>query len=129
MKHVLEAAREAPLGEMTKQVIVAGRERRQKTPSQANNFLKLMRGLFAWAVEAELVKSNPADGVKAVKTKTIGFRAWEEDDVDKFEQQWPLGTRERLALASRPAVHRAQARRRGPARPPAYQERQDQRRH
>ena len=99
MKHVLEAAREAPLGEMTKQVIVAGRERRQKTPSQANNFLKLMRGLFAWAVEAELVKSNPADGVKAVKTKTIGFRAWEEDDVDKFEQQWPLGTRERLALA------------------------------
>ena len=47
MKHVLKAAAEAPLHEITKQVIIAGRERRKNTPSQANNFLKLMRGVFS----------------------------------------------------------------------------------
>ena len=100
MKHVLKAAAKAPLAEITKQVIVAGRERRQKTPSQANNYLKLMRGLFAWAIEAELVKANPVEGVKDVRPpKTAGFRAWEEEDVEKFEAHWPLSTRESLALA------------------------------
>jgi integrase len=98
MKHVLKAAGEAPLGEITRKVIVEGRERRKGTPSQANNFLKLMRGLFTWAIEAEYLKSNPAEAVKAVKTKTASFRAWEEDDVEKFERRWPLGARERLAL-------------------------------
>ena len=99
MKHVLKTATEAPLGEITKKVIIDGRERRKDTPSQANDFLKLMRGVFAWGVEAERVKSNPAEGVKAVKTKTAGFRAWEEEDVEKFELRWPLGTRERVALS------------------------------
>ena len=99
MKHVLKTATEAPLGEITKKVIIDGRERRKDTPSQANNFLKLMRGVFAWGVEAEHVKSNPAEGVKAVKPKTAGFRAWEEEDVEKFELRWPLGTRERVALS------------------------------
>jgi integrase len=99
MRHVLKTAAEAPLGEITKKLIIDGRERRKDTPSQANNFLKLMRGVFAWAVEAEHVKSNPAEGVKAVKTKTAGFRAWEEEDVEKFGRRWPLGTREHLALA------------------------------
>jgi integrase len=98
MKHVLKTAAAAPLGEITKKLIVDGRERRKDTPSQANNFLKLMRGLFAWGVEAEHVKLNPAEGVKAVKTKTTGFRAWEEEHVEKFERRWLLGTRERLAL-------------------------------
>jgi integrase len=100
MKHVLKAAAKAPLADITKQVILAGRERRQKTPSQANNYLKLMRGLFAWAIEAELVKANPVEGVKDVRPpKTAGFRAWEEEDVEKFDAHWPLGTRESLALA------------------------------
>ena len=99
MKHVLKTATEAPLGEITKKVIIDGRERRKDTPSQANNFLKLMRGVFAWGIEAEYVKSNPAEGVKAVKTKTAGFRAWEEEDVEKFELRWPLGTREHVALS------------------------------
>jgi integrase len=98
MKHVLKKAAEAPLGEITKKLIVDGRERRKETPSQANNFLKLMRGVFAWAVETEHVKSNPTEGVRAIKTKTAGFRAWEEEDVEKFERRWPLGTREHLAL-------------------------------
>jgi site-specific recombinase XerC len=93
-----ESGGPGPAREITRKVIVEGRERRKGTPSQANNFLKLMGGLFTWAIEAEYLKSNPAEGVKAVKTKTAGFRAWEEDDVEKFEWRWPLGTRERLAL-------------------------------
>ncbi len=100
MKHVLKGAARAPLGEITKQVIVAGRERRRETPSQANNYLNTLRHLFAWAVEAELVKSNPVEGVKTLKRpKTGGFRVWTEEEIARFEAHWPLGTRERLAFA------------------------------
>ena len=100
MKHVLKAAANAPLAEITKRVIVAGRERRQKTPSAANNYLNTMRHLFAWAVEAELVKSNPVDGVKMLtRPKSGGFRVWSEEEIDRFEAHWPLGTRARVAFA------------------------------
>jgi integrase len=71
-----------------------------KTPEecQANNFLKTMRGLFAWAVEAEHVQADPVAGVKDIKVKSAGFRAWEESDVERFLEYWTPGTREHLAL-------------------------------
>jgi integrase len=58
-----------------------------------------MRGLFAWAVEAGLVKHNPTDGVKDPKRpRTGGFPVWSEDDVERYCKRWPLGTKERVWL-------------------------------
>ena len=58
-----------------------------------------MRSLFAWAVEAEFVKRNPAEGVKDPKRpKTEGFPVWSEDDVEGYCKRWPLGTKERVWL-------------------------------
>lgn len=98
-KHVLESAGDGPFAEMTRADIVAGRDRRGETPFAANNFLKTMRALFAWAAEAEYVDSNPCDGVKMLSQKTDGFHVWTEEEVARFEARWPIGTRERLALA------------------------------
>jgi integrase len=58
-----------------------------------------MRGLFRWALEAELVDADPTAGVKNPKRPdTGGFAAWTEDDVIAFEKRWPEGTKERVWL-------------------------------
>jgi len=84
----------------TEAVIVAGRNRRAKTPFQARHFIDTMRGLFAWAKEAQFVQSNPAAGIKYPGKKSrAGFPVWTEDEVKAYEARWPLGTRERVWLA------------------------------
>jgi integrase len=99
MSHVLESAGDMPFSSITRQHIIDGRERRKATPSQANNFLGVMRALFAWAKDAELIEDDPTENVKIVKRpNTGGFPDWSRDDVAAFERRWPIGTRERLAL-------------------------------
>ena len=88
-----------PLSALTRAHIVAGREDRAKTPSQANNFLNTMRALFTRATETELVAADPTRDVKSVKRPPGEFHAWTEAEIDQFEAKWPVGTRERLAFA------------------------------
>ncbi len=98
-RHVIRSAGTSSYRDITKATIVAGRDRRVATPSQARHFLHAIRGLFAWAVEVELVKHNPTEGVKDPKRpKTEGFPVWSEDDVELYCGQWPLGTKERVWL-------------------------------
>jgi integrase len=99
LKHVLNTAGRQPVAKITKASIVAGRDRRAKTPFQARHFLDTMRGLFRWAVEAELVKSDPTLGVRdPAMPKTDGFEAWTEADVALYRDRWPIGTRQRIWL-------------------------------
>ena len=95
--HVLETSGSAPYSAIKRSHIVDGRERRAKTPSQAGNFLKAMRGLFKWAMESQLVDVDPTDGVKGPKrTKNEGFAAWADDDIAKYYSKWQMGTKERV---------------------------------
>lgn len=95
--HVIDASGSAPYRAISKKHIVEGRERRAKTPSQAGNFLKAMRGLFKWALESQLVDVDPTEGVAGPKrTKTDGFVAWTDDDVCKYYAKWQTGTKERV---------------------------------
>jgi integrase len=99
LKHVLETAARQPIARITKASIVAGRDRRSQTPFQARHFLDTMRGLFRWAVEAELVKSDPTLGVRdPVMPKTDGFESWTEADVARYRDRWHAGTRQRVWL-------------------------------
>lgn len=98
---ITEAAGDKMLSQVTQRTIIGGREKRAKTPHAANNYLKAMRGLFGWAAgDGGLVKVNPALGVKLLKgaNDAEGFHTWTEEEVARFEEAWPLGTRERLAL-------------------------------
>jgi integrase len=99
LKHVLDTAGRQPIARITKASIVAGRDRRSQTPFQARHFLDTMRGLFRWAVEAEIVKSDPTLGVRdPVMPKTDGFEPWTEADVVLYRERWPIGTRQRVWL-------------------------------
>ena len=86
------------LKDITIDTIRAGRERelRPRTPPR---FLKAMRGFFGWAVETGLVATDPTKGVKMLAEKNqFGFHTWTEEELERFEAHWPLGTRERLAF-------------------------------
>lgn len=98
LKKVLETAGHEPFTAITRKAIVAGRERRSSTPAAARHFIETMRGMFRWAVDAEIAKEDPTRDVKAPKKSTDGFHTWTPDDVATFEARWPLGTRERLAF-------------------------------
>jgi len=99
---VIKTAGDEMLRDITVETIKAGRERRAAAPHAANNFLKSMRRFFKWASDPEggkLVAVNPMIGVKLLKGKNKdGFHTWTNAEIERFEQRWPIGTRERLAL-------------------------------
>jgi integrase len=98
MLHVLKAAGDKPVSAINRASIIAAVERRSATPFQAKNYLTTMRGLFGWAASKNVVRFDPTAGVKVFKPKTKGFPIWTEEDVDRYEARWPLGTRERVML-------------------------------
>lgn len=67
-------------------------------PWAAKNLLKRVRGVFRFAIARKLVRQDPTTGIVVVVRKTDGFRAWTDDDIEKFEARWPKGSRARLAL-------------------------------
>jgi integrase len=100
LRQVIQSAGSQPYNHITAAEIAAGRDRRGKTPFQARHFLDTMRGLFEWAKDAQLVKSNSAADVKYPRLKSgEGFPVWTEDDAARYEAHWPLGTRQRVWFA------------------------------
>jgi integrase len=77
------------------------RDRRAAQPGAANNRMKYLSAMFGWAIEnePEAVMSNPCRDVQKLKYETTGFRPWTETDLAKFEAAYPIGTKQRLALA------------------------------
>lgn len=73
-------------------------DKKSKTPGAARNLLKRLRGVYAFAVDRNHVRSDPTVGVKLKARKTDGFRAWTDEDITKFLGHWKEGTRARLAL-------------------------------
>jgi len=87
-----------PFSLITKKAVIAGMQDRAATPAAANNYLKSMSALCKWAVKAEHMAANPAEGISKFKLDGDGFPAWEVEDVRAFCIKWPIGTRQRLAL-------------------------------
>lgn len=98
-KHVAATAGRERVARITRGAIVAGRDRRAATPAQARNFLDAMRGLFRWATEAGHVPADPTLGIRNPARDTgEGFPVWTEEDVERYEKRWPVGTKERVWL-------------------------------
>lgn len=98
-KGAIKTAGGAPYKSVTKKTITEGRDRRKDTPAQARNFLDAMRGLFRWALESDHVQVDPTAGVKnPARPKGPGFQKWTEEEVDRYQAYWPLGTRQRVWL-------------------------------
>jgi hypothetical protein len=71
---------------------------RSRTPEAANNLLKVLRVLLTYAVDAEMIESNPAAGIKRYRSKGDGFHTWTEGEVGQFQARHAVGSKPRLAL-------------------------------
>lgn len=72
----------------------------QLKPNAARNWLKALRGFMAFCSEMDLILEDPTQGIARAKApKTEGFHSWTENEIAQYEARWPIGTRERLAMA------------------------------
>lgn len=49
--------------------------------------------------DVELVELIPARDVSYFRSQTDGFHSWSHEEVEQFEEKYPIGTKARLALA------------------------------
>lgn len=85
---------------LTVAAIVTLRNNKRRTKGMANDRLKAIRGVFAWAVLAypQYVKANVARDVPYFKIISPGHHSWTVAEVRQFESRHPVGSRARLAL-------------------------------
>ena len=86
VRHVTAAAIDAKLSRMS------------ATPAAANNLRKVLKRLHRHAVRLGWRTDNPVDATDPYK-KGKGWHCWTESEIARYEARWPLGTRERLAMA------------------------------
>ncbi|MBB5765905.1 hypothetical protein ABEV34_27570 [Methylorubrum rhodesianum] len=91
LKAMVEIAGHERADAITRRAIQEGMDRRKAKPHGANNWVKTMRGLFAWAVDSEMVPADPTRGVKLMSgaNDRNGFHSWTEEEVARFEAHWP----------------------------------------
>jgi integrase len=68
------------------------------TPTAARNWFKAIRALVGHCINAGMLRDDPTLGIKLRPTKG-SFHTWTEDEIAQFEVAFPIGSRERLALA------------------------------
>jgi enterobacteria phage integrase len=67
------------------------------TPGSANDLLKKIRTLIKFAVDAGWRSDDPTLRIKAFPEHE--FHTWTEDEIARYEEYWPTGSRERTAFA------------------------------
>lgn len=76
------------------------RDKKAGLPGAANNRLKYLSSMFAWAIEEnKMSQANPARDVKPFRYASDGFHTWSVDEIAQFETRWTIGTKPRLAMA------------------------------
>lgn len=79
--------------------LLRDRKMKESLPAAANNRLKYMSAMLAWGVENGFLDANPVREVKQARYEREGYHTWSEDEVLHAEKAWPLGSKQRAALA------------------------------
>lgn len=97
LARIAERVGDLPIAKLERKHVVAMRDGLK--PHAAKNFIKALRGLLDYAVDAELVTENVAADVKVKLPKSDGFHSWTEAEISQYEGKHEIGTKARLALA------------------------------
>ena len=65
----------------------------------ANSLLRVLRLMLETALSLRWVEVNTARSVKKIRTKSSGFHSWTDAEIEVYEERWPAGSKQRLALA------------------------------
>jgi enterobacteria phage integrase len=57
----------------------------------------MLRVLIRHGIDIGWLSYDPSLGIKRPKIREI--RSWTDDEIQRFEQHWPIGTKERIAFA------------------------------
>ena len=85
-----------PYADVSKAKAVEGRDKRRETPGAANNYLKVHRNLYVWAIERGFADHNPFEGIRKLKLKQGGWHTWTDQERHSYEAAHPIGTTPRL---------------------------------
>lgn len=90
-----------PIAAITNKAVRVLRDRKAGTPEAANSRVKALRAIFSWACKSdvELMSSNPARDVAQFPQEGDGYHSWTDEEITKFEETHPIGSKPRLALA------------------------------
>lgn len=67
-------------------------------PGAADNLLKAVSALYRWAIDRELASENPAQGIRRLRRRSGGFRAWEVQDVRRYLARHTNGVARRALI-------------------------------
>jgi integrase len=107
-RDMIEKSGSKDIEDIDRAAIVAGVTARKDKPNMANVFLGTVRALFDWAVGNQILETNPCDNVKGLKAPKAsdddpeaedGHITWSDEELARFEQAYPIATRERLAYS------------------------------
>lgn len=73
-----------PIEGITKRVVRAYRDSLADKPPKANSALAVLTTLLNYAVETEMIETNPASSVKGIKHKTEGWKPWPLPALQRF---------------------------------------------
>ncbi|WP_134497794.1 tyrosine-type recombinase/integrase [Microvirga pakistanensis] len=88
-----------PPSKFSPQAVRALRDRKVDTPEAANGRVKAIRQVFVYGIEADHVKTNPARDVPYFRSASEGHHTWTAEEVLKFREKHPVGSKAWLALA------------------------------
>lgn len=99
-RQMVEQSGDALIADIEEEDIVGGREDRTSTGKghSANNFLKAIKPMFAYAKQRGWIATDPTKAVDYIKPMAGGIKAWTIEDVQAYEAKHPLGTMANLAL-------------------------------
>lgn len=66
--------------------------------SSAERLREMLMRLFNLAIRLEWISANPVMLSEPIKHQGDGFYAWNEADIAKYRERWPVGTKARLAM-------------------------------
>lgn len=78
--------------------LLVKRANETETGAAAANLRKVLNRLHRHAIKLGWRTDNPVTASDPVETTGSGFHTWTEDEIEAFQAQWPLGTRQRLAM-------------------------------
>lgn len=84
--------------DMPPAAVIELRDKYLATPAAADNLVKAIRAMYAWAIERGHVKTNPAAGIRPIH-KARGAVPWTVEDLRQFREAHPRGTMAHLALS------------------------------
>jgi integrase len=102
-RNILEAFRKAHgdkrIAKLERRHVLAMLDEKAGKPAARRNLLRVLRTLLALAVERGMCPTNPALGIKLKAPSTDGYHSWSEEELRRYEEHYPVGTKARLAVA------------------------------